>query len=64
MNRAPAWERCLLLSVVDAKGLVKHYKAKDDPALDSFVLPVDEGSISTLLGRNGAGKTTFLRIAS
>ncbi|MDG7008938.1 MAG: hypothetical protein JRN06_12030 [Nitrososphaerota archaeon] len=53
-----------MLSVVDAKGLVKHYKAKDDPALDSFVLPVDEGSISTLLGRNGAGKTTFLRIAS
>lgn len=32
--------------------------------MDRFNLSVDQGMIFTLLGRNGAGKTTFLRIAS
>lgn len=51
-------------SVIDAKDIVKYYKGKPDPALDNFDLSVSEGRIFTLLGRNGAGKTTFLRIAS
>lgn len=51
-------------SVIDAKQIVKFYKGKADPALDGFNLSVSEGRIFTLLGRNGAGKTTFLRIAS
>lgn len=50
--------------VIDARGVVKYYKGKPDPALDSFDLKVNGGGIFTLLGRNGAGKTTFLRIAS
>ena len=43
---------------------MKFYKGKPDPALDSLDLAVSQGKIFTLLGRNGAGKTTFLRIAS
>jgi len=51
-------------SIINANSLVKYYKGKAEPALDNFDLSVDEGRIFTLLGRNGAGKTTFLRIAS
>ena len=50
--------------IIDARKLVKYYKGKPDPALDNLDLAVNEGKIFTLLGRNGAGKTTFLRIAS
>ncbi len=51
-------------SIIDANSLVKFYRGKAEPALDNFNLSVNEGRIFTLLGRNGAGKTTFLRIAS
>lgn len=51
-------------AVIDADQVVKYYKGKEDPALNGFNLSVSEGKIFTLLGRNGAGKTTFLRIAS
>ena len=51
-------------SIIEAKGLVKYYKKQREPALDHLDLDVDEGKIFTLLGRNGAGKTTFLRIAT
>ena len=51
-------------SIIDARGIVKYYKGKPDPALAGFGLSIDEGRVFTLLGRNGAGKTTFLRIAS
>jgi len=53
-----------LPSTIVADGLVKYYKGKAEPALDNFGLSVEQGKIFTLLGRNGAGKTTFLRIAS
>jgi len=53
-----------LPSIIDARAVVKYYKGKEEPALDRFDLSVEEGKIFTLLGRNGAGKTTFLRIAS
>ncbi|MDV3278259.1 MAG: ABC transporter ATP-binding protein [Nitrososphaerales archaeon] len=50
--------------ILQADGLVKYYKGKREPALDNLQLKVKPGQIFTLLGRNGAGKTTFLRIAS
>jgi ABC-2 type transport system ATP-binding protein len=50
--------------VVDASNLVKYYSRKKEPALDNLNLSIKEGEIFTLLGRNGAGKTTFLRIAT
>ena len=50
--------------MVEANGLVKYYRQKKEPALAGLNLSVKEGQIFTLLGRNGAGKTTFLRIAT
>ena len=32
--------------------------------MDDISLKIESGKISTLLGRNGAGKTTFVRICS
>jgi ABC-2 type transport system ATP-binding protein len=50
--------------IIEADHLVKYYKRKKEPALDHLNLRVGQGKIFTLLGRNGAGKTTFLRIAT
>jgi len=50
--------------VIEASNLVKYYRKKKEPALDNLNLAIEEGKIFTLLGRNGAGKTTFLRIAT
>jgi len=50
--------------VIDAREVVKYYRKKKEPALDKLNLSIREGQIFTLLGRNGAGKTTFLRIAT
>jgi ABC-2 type transport system ATP-binding protein len=52
------------LRALQAVGLTKLYKKSKKPALDSVNLEIESGQIFTLLGRNGAGKTTFLRIAS
>ena len=49
---------------LQAVQLTKVYKKAKQPALDSLDLEIDAGKIFTMLGRNGAGKTTFLRIAS
>ena len=49
---------------LEAKKLTKVYKKAKRPALDSLDLEIEQGQIFTMLGRNGAGKTTFLRIAS
>ncbi|QQG48391.1 MAG: ABC transporter ATP-binding protein [archaeon] len=51
-------------SIIEAQGLVKVYDKAKGPALDGLELKIPEKKIFTLLGRNGAGKTTFLRIAS
>jgi len=50
--------------VLEAVNLTKRYKHSKRPALDELNLEIEGGRIFTLLGRNGAGKTTFLRIAS
>jgi len=52
------------LKALNAEQLTKVYKKSRQPALDSLDLEIDSGQIFTMLGRNGAGKTTFLRIAS
>lgn len=54
----------MLTFIIEADDLVKFYGEAKEPALDELELRVPEGKIFTLLGRNGAGKTTFLRIAS
>jgi len=52
------------LKALEASQLTKVYKKSRQPALDSLDLEIESGQIFTMLGRNGAGKTTFLRIAS
>jgi len=49
---------------LEAHQLTKVYKKSKTPALDGLDLEIGSGQIFTMLGRNGAGKTTFLRIAS
>jgi ABC-2 type transport system ATP-binding protein len=47
-------------SAILAEGLVKHFSKT--VALDGIDLSVDAGSVCAVLGRNGAGKTTAVRI--
>jgi ABC-2 type transport system ATP-binding protein len=49
---------------VDATSVTKVYKGANRPALDNVTLQIDSGTVFTLLGRNGAGKTTFVRICA
>jgi ABC-2 type transport system ATP-binding protein len=52
------------LLAIEAYNLSKIYKDTRVPALDNISLKIDKGQIFTLLGRNGAGKTTFVRICA
>ena len=49
---------------IEAYNLSKIYKGTILPALDHVSLKIDQGQIFTLLGRNGAGKTTFIRMCA
>ena len=57
-------EHSLPSPIIEVRKLVKYYGKSDVPALDGLDLTMTKGEIFTLLGRNGAGKTTFLRIAT
>ena len=48
--------------VLQATGLTKRYQSP--PALDSLMLQLPQGRIIGLLGPNGSGKTTFLKLAA
>ena len=49
-----------MTSAISVAGLTRRYRGQ--LALDQVTLDLEPGSITGLLGRNGAGKTTFLRI--
>ena len=49
---------------IESFNVNKLYKGSNKKALDDISLKIESGKISTLLGRNGAGKTTFVRICS
>jgi ABC-2 type transport system ATP-binding protein len=49
---------------IESFNVAKLYKGSNKKALDDISLKIESGKISTLLGRNGAGKTTFVRICS
>ncbi|MDR4511761.1 MAG: ABC transporter ATP-binding protein [Nitrososphaeraceae archaeon] len=49
---------------IEAVDLSKTYKGTNTPALDRISVQIEKGQIFTLLGRNGAGKTTFVRISA
>jgi len=57
-------EHSLPSPIIEVRKLVKYYGKSDVPALDGLDMTMAKGEIFTLLGRNGAGKTTFLRIAT
>ena len=52
------------IPAIEAVGLSKTYKKSQRNALTEVTLAVSRSQIFTLLGKNGAGKTTFLRIAA
>jgi ABC-2 type transport system ATP-binding protein len=52
------------MSAVEAVQVTKKYKGSVSFALDNISLNIEPGRIFTLLGRNGAGKTTFVRICA
>jgi ABC-2 type transport system ATP-binding protein len=52
------------LNAIEAVSLSKIYHRSKTLALADITLTIRRGEIFTLLGRNGAGKTTFLRIAA
>ena len=47
---------------IEAERVTKVYKGSSRPALSEVSLKVESGRVFTLLGRNGAGKTTFVRM--
>src|SRR5215204_2227477 len=49
---------------ISAEGVSKRYKGLSQTALCNVSLAAESGQIYTLLGRNGAGKTTFVRICA
>jgi ABC-2 type transport system ATP-binding protein len=49
---------------VEAVQVYKLYKGSNYAALNNVSIEVEPGQIFTLLGRNGAGKTTFVRICA
>lgn len=51
---------------LEAENLVKIYRYKGNavPAINGFSFKVKENMIFSLLGRNGSGKTTFVKIAT
>lgn len=53
------------MEAVKSVGLVKIYHSKETvEALKGIDLSINKGELFTLIGQNGAGKTTFLRIVS
>jgi ABC-2 type transport system ATP-binding protein len=54
----------IALLAIDAERVTKIYKGTSRPALEGVSLKVEAGNVFTLLGRNGAGKTTFVRMCA
>ena len=48
-------------SVLSAKGIVKRFRRK--VVLEELDFNLQPGAVTVLLGRNGSGKSTFLRLA-
>ena len=52
------------MKAIEAVDVTKKYKGSSTFAINSISLNIEPGRIFTLLGRNGAGKTTFVRICA
>ncbi len=49
-------------SLVNIEGVSKRFKGDDVPALDSIVTTIQPGKVTGLVGPDGAGKTTLIRL--
>ena len=49
-------------AVARTEGLVKRFEGLEKPALDSISVSIRTGGVTGLVGPDGAGKTTFIRI--
>lgn len=52
------------MKAIEAVNVTKKYKGSLNFAISNISLNIEPGRIFTLLGRNGAGKTTFVRICA
>ena len=52
------------MNAIEALDVTKKYKGSLTYAINNISLNIEPGRIFTLLGRNGAGKTTFVRICA
>jgi ABC-2 type transport system ATP-binding protein len=52
------------MQAIDARNVTKEYKGSHSHALNGISVNIQSGQIFTFLGRNGAGKTTFVRICA
>ena len=48
--------------IAEARGILKRFAAGDAPALDSIDITIASGRMTGLIGPDGAGKTTLIRI--
>jgi ABC-2 type transport system ATP-binding protein len=48
--------------VIQTKGLMKNYRGKN--AIDDLTIDINSGGLIGLIGRNGSGKTTFMKMCS
>ena len=56
------WREIEMAYILETSGLTKQYKKQK--ALDQVDMHIERGSIYGFIGRNGAGKTTFMKIIS
>lgn len=50
------------MAIIDIEGIGKMYRGSRSPALDQIDLQLQAGAVLGLLGPNGSGKTTFIKI--
>ena len=50
------------MAIIEVKGLGKKYKGNDFYSLENANFTIEEGDIIGLVGKNGSGKSTFLKI--
>lgn len=61
-----AWIVIIMSLPLEVTDLVKtyRYKGRETPAISNFTFNVPRSMVFSLLGRNGSGKTTFVKIAT
>jgi len=61
-NSRLLWERQVVETVLEAKGITKQYPGSKKKANDNISFDLRKGEILCIAGENGAGKTTLMKI--